>query len=140
MAGGLTDQADTSVINLSKKVTDEMVIIIYSKQEVKEFEKTKEVEKQVQEKCNQKDENALKNDACITTSSKEITTTVSGKISINTATKEELMTLSGIGESKAKEIISYREKNGPFTKIEDITKVTGIGENIFAQIKENITL
>lgn len=135
-AGGLTENADTSVINLSKKLTDEMVIIIYTKAEVRNFEETKEREATVQERCNQKDQNALKNDACITTTPNK----VSGKVSINTGTVEELMTLTGIGEAKAKDIITYREKNGPFKKIEDIKNVTGIGENIFAQIKENITL
>ena len=65
VAGGLTEQADTSVINLSKKVTDEMVIIIYSKEEVADFKKTKEQELNLQQLCIQKDENALKNDACI---------------------------------------------------------------------------
>lgn len=134
MAGGLTENADTSVINLSKKIKDEMVIIIYSKSEVKEFEKTKEKESQVQEKCIQKDENSLKNDACISTDSK-----TNGKVSINTGTKEELMTLSGIGESKAQDIIKYREENGPFKNIEDIKNVSGIGESLFAKIKENIT-
>jgi len=133
-AGGLTDQADTSVINLSKKVTDEMVIIVYSKEEVEKFKETKEIEKEVYDKCNQKDENSLINNACIESSSN-----TSSKISINTATLEELMTLPGIGESKAKDIINYRESNGPFNTIEDITKVTGIGESIFAKIKENIT-
>ena len=88
MSGGLTENADTSVINLSKKITDEMVIIIYSKSEVKDFEKTKETEKIVQEKCIKKDENALKNDACITDSVK-----TSGKVSINTATTEELIAI-----------------------------------------------
>ncbi len=134
-ANGLTENADTSVINLSKKLIDEMVIIIYSKQEVKNFKETKIKEENVQIKCNQKDENALKNDACITTSKNSST-----KISINNANLEELMTLNGIGEAKAKDIIAYREKNGPFTNIEDIKKISGIGENIFAQIKENITL
>lgn len=134
-AGGLTENADTSVINLSKKITDEMVIIIYTKIEVKNFKETKEKETQVQNKCLQKDENALKNDACITESTK-----TSGKVSLNTASLEELMTLNGIGESKAKEIIAYREKNGPFTTIEDLTKVSGIGENTFAQIKKDITV
>lgn len=134
-AGGLTENADTSVINLSKKITDEMVIIIYTKQEVKNFKETKEKETQVQNKCLQKDENALKNDACIAPSIK-----TSGKISINTASQEELMTLTGIGESKAKEIIAYREQNGPFTTIDDLTKVSGIGENTLAQIKEDITV
>ena len=50
LAGGLTEEADTSVINLSKKVTDEMVIIIYSKEEVANFKETKEQEEQLQEK------------------------------------------------------------------------------------------
>lgn len=134
MSGGLTENADTSVINLSKKITDEMVIIIYSKSEVKDFKKTKETEKIVQEKCVKKDENALKNDACITDSAK-----TSGKVSINTATKEELMTLTGIGDSKAEDIIKYREENGPFKTIEDIKNVSGIGDSLFAKIKENIT-
>ena len=132
-AGGLTGEADTSVINLSKKITDEMVIIIYSKAEVADFHKTKEIEEQ----CHQKNEESLINDACIKSDTEE---TKLGKISLNKATKEELMTLPGIGESKAKEIINYREKNGPFKTIEDLKKVTGIGENIFAQIKENITV
>ncbi len=134
MSGGLTENADTSVINLSKKITDEMVIIIYSKSEVKDFEKTKEKEKTVQEKCIKKDENSLKNDACITDSVK-----TSGKVSINSATKEELMTLTGIGEAKAEDIIKYREENGPFKTIEDIKNVSGIGDSLFAKIKENIT-
>lgn len=135
-AGGLTENADTSVINLSKKITDEMVIIIYSKEQVSDFKKTKEVEKQVEDKCHQIDENALINDACIN----QDTTQIIEKISINTASLEELMTLPGIGEAKAKEIIAYREQNGPFKELEDIMKVSGIGEKAFAQIKEDITL
>lgn len=135
-AGGLTENADTSVINLSKKIMDEMVIIIYSKEQVKNFEETKEKEKNLQEKCISADINSLQNDACITTTQNN----ASGKVNINQASKEELMTLTGIGESKAKDIISYREKNGPFTSIEDIKKVSGIGETIYAQIKEAITV
>lgn len=134
-AGGLTEQADTSVINLSKKISDEMVIIIYSEQEVRDFEKTKEIEKQVEEKCVQKDENSLKNDACIINS-----TIPSGKVNINTASKEELMTLNGIGEAKANDIIKYRETNGNFETIEDIKKIEGIGDSIFAKIQEDITV
>ena len=133
-AGGLTEAADTSVINLSKKIIDEMVIIIYTKEQVSNFSKVKETEKIIQDKCNQIDENSLKNDACIKT--EEITS----KISINTATKEVLMTLQGIGESKANDIIKYREENGLFNNIEDIKNVPGIGDNLFAQIKEDITL
>jgi len=134
-AGGLTANADTSVINLSKKISDEMVIIIYTKEEVESFKEVKEQESIIQEKCHQKEENALTNDACITDTEKSTT-----KVSINKATLEELMTINGIGETKAKEIITYREQNGPFQAIEDLTKVPGIGENTLAKIKEDITL
>ena len=111
-----------------------MVIIVYSKQEVIDFAKTKEVEKQVELKC----ENAyetLVNEACIKTEEN----TTNSKINLNTATKEQLMTLSGIGEAKAEDIIKYREKE-PFKSIEDIKKVSGIGDSLFAKIKENITI
>ena len=134
-AGGLTVNANTTVINLSKKISDEMVIIIYSNEQVNNFKKTKEQEQNLQQMCVQKDENALKNDACIDGSNN----ISSEKISINNATLNELMTLPGVGESKAKSIIEYRISNGLFTSIEDITKVPGIGDSLFAQIKEYIT-
>lgn len=134
LAGNLTENADTSVINLSKKITDEMVIIVYSKDQVADFKKTKEIEKQVEEKCIQPTEDSIKNDACINCSK------VSGKININNASLDELKNLTGIGEKKAKDIITYREKNGPFKTIEDIMKVNGIGDSNFAQIKESITV
>lgn len=135
LSGGLTTNANTSVINLSKKVTDEMVIIIYSNEEVSDFKKTKELEQQVQEHCIQKDENSLINDACITTD-----TNTSSRISINNATVKELQNLPGIGESKAKDIVSYREQNGPFKSLEDLKNVSGIGDALFAKIKDYITL
>lgn len=137
-SGGLTENANTTVINLSKKIEDEMVIIIYSNDQVNDFSKTKEIEKQVIENCIKKDENSLQNDACIKQTNEE--TNIDNKIiNINTATQEQLMTLSGIGESKAKDIISYRTQN-QFTSIEDIKNVPGIGESLFAKIKENITV
>jgi competence protein ComEA len=134
LAGDLTENADTSVINLSKKISDEMVIIVYSKEQVLDFKKTKEIEKQVEERCIQKDENSLVNDACINSS------VSNGKVNINTSSIDELKNLTGIGDKKAKDIISYREKNGNFNTIEDIMKVSGIGEANFAQIKEDITV
>lgn len=138
LAGDITGEADTSVLNLSKKVSDEMVIIVYSKEEVANFSTVKEEEKKEQELCVQKDEDSLRNDACITES--EITAITDTKISINTATLEELMSLDGIGETKAKAIIEYREENGPFTSIDELLDVSGIGEGLFANIKENITI
>ena len=61
-----------------------------------------------------------------------------GKININTATKQQLMLLSGIGETTAQKIIDYRTENGNFTAIEDLMKVNGIGEKKFEQIKDRI--
>ena len=97
----------------------------------------KEVEKKVQTECS-KGINDVENDACIEddSSSEE----ESSVISINTATKEELMTLTGIGEKKAEDIIKYREENGEFTSIEDIKNVKGIGDSLFEKIKDYITL
>ena len=61
-------------------------------------------------------------------------------ININTATAEELQTLSGIGEAKAAAIIAYREEHGAFDDISEIMNVSGIGEKIFESIRENITV
>ena len=62
----------------------------------------------------------------------------SGKVNINTAGVEELCTLSGIGEARAKVIISYRDSNGPFGSIEDIMNVSGIKQASFDRIKNDI--
>lgn len=62
----------------------------------------------------------------------------SGKVDINHADEKELCTLSGIGESRAKEIIAYREKNGAFTSTEDLLKVSGIKQNVYDKIKDDI--
>ncbi len=59
-------------------------------------------------------------------------------IDINTAAKEQLMTLAGIGESKAMAIIAYREEHGRFKKIEDIMNITGIKDGVFDKIKSQI--
>lgn len=142
-AGGLLKDADTSVINLSKKITDEMVIIIYSKEEVKNFFKVLELEETKNESCKENN-GVLKNDACINSNDKVESTTnkeeQTSLVNINTATVEQLQTLTGIGEAKAKAIIAYREENGKFEKIEDIKNVSGIGDALFENIKNNITV
>ena len=61
-------------------------------------------------------------------------------VNINTAGAQELMTLSGIGESRAEAILSYREENGAFSSIDEIKNVSGIGEGIFEKIKNMITV
>ena len=130
-AGGLLKDADTSTINLSKKLEDEMIIIIYSKSEIANFTKTQDDLRKRLEIC----ENKLKNDACI----KEKESTSNGKININEASVNELQELNGIGKSKAEAIIEYRNKTR-FKSIDEIMKVDGIGESLFASIKENITV
>ena len=99
LAGGLTDDADSSYVNLALKLRDEMRIHIPSLVE--------------EEGRNQ-------------------------KININQAKKEQLMSLKGIGETRARSIIEYREVHGPFIRIEDIMNVSGIGEAIYAGIKDYI--
>lgn len=63
-----------------------------------------------------------------------------GKISLNRASLEELMTLKGIGEVRAQSIIDYRELHGGFKTIDELKNVQGISENLFEQIKEFLTL
>ncbi len=70
----------------------------------------------------------------------EETQTESGLINLNQATKEQLMTLTGIGEARAKDIIAYREEHGAFQTIEDIMKVPGIKEAAFGKIKNEIVV
>lgn len=141
-SGGLTKNANTDYINLSKKITDEMVIIIYSNDEIKELkEDKKEIIKyeiiEIEKDCPNKT-----NNACIEPKKEEtdvIKEKTDEKIDINTASKEQLMTLPSIGESKANLIIDYRlEKR--FNSIEDIKNVSGIGNSLYEKIKDFITV
>lgn len=133
-AGNLKKNADTSIINLSKKVKDEMYIIIYTKEELSDYKEkiipSSKIVKEVEEKiiCPDTD-----NDGCINNSSS------SYKININNASLSELSSLTGIGEGKAKKIIEYREKN-KFENIEDIKNVPGIGNSLYEKIKDNIEI
>lgn len=147
LAGGFSKDAYTKNINLSKKVSDELVIYVYTKNEYKKLN-TNEVKTT---ECTSSSYNISN---CVPSSNSVI---VSGEndtiinnqdngnsetkmININTATKDELLNLPGIGESKAKSIISYRTENGNFKTIEDIKNVSGIGDALFEQIKNNITI
>lgn len=65
---------------------------------------------------------------------------VDDAINLNTASKEELMLLDGIGEKMAERILTYREEHGPFAKIEDIQNVKGIGEKTYAKTAEELTV
>ena len=66
--------------------------------------------------------------------------TVNSKVNINTAGKEELMTLTGIGEAKAESILKYRDENGKFGSIEELMEIEGIKEGVFGKIKDDITI
>ena len=70
----------------------------------------------------------------------EVTSRTDGKVNINTADAEELMSLSGVGEAKAEAIIRYREEAGGFRSIEEIMNIEGIKEGVFNKIKDKISV
>ncbi|MBW7641834.1 helix-hairpin-helix domain-containing protein [Geobacillus thermoleovorans] len=110
LAGGLTDEADETKINLAAKVRDEMMIYVPAK-----------------------DEAAPASDAVGKSPSDGARD--GPQVAVNTATEEELMQLPGIGPAKAKAIIAYREEHGPFQRVEDLLNVTGIGEKTLEKLK-----
>lgn len=137
-SGNLTDNADTSTINLSKKLNDEMVVIVYTKDEINEMRNGSASVKYVERQCTCP---MIENDACIEDIiSNNAINNKEGLVSINTGTIEELMTLPGIGKAKAEAIIKYREENGGFKKIEDIMNIKGIGNSMYEKIKNYIML
>ena len=119
-AGGFTENAARECVNLASKVSDGMQITIYNREEAASLPAG--------------GTSAGKN------SGQDQMSGSSSLVNLNTATKEELMTLKGIGEAKAEDIIRYREKSGGFKKIEDIMKISGIKENGFQKIKDSITV
>ena len=109
MAGGLKEDADETFINQAALVTDGMMIQIYTREETAKAEATQTGKKQDD-----------------------------GRVNINTADITELMTLPGIGRTKAEAILAYRSEQGSFTVIEDLMQVSGIKEGTFLQVKEHI--
>lgn len=138
LSGGLKKNADVSNTNLSKNLVDEMVIIIYTKDEINSMTTGNTTIKYIDKECICP---VIENNSCISdvVTNFEIIEEASNKISLNKATLEELMTLKGIGESKAKSIIEYREKT-PFKSIEELLNVKGIGKAMFEKIKANISI
>ena len=108
LADGFTPEADDTVLNLAENVLDGQKLYIPKQGEVTEKADTAQDVQGV------------------------------GKVNINTADKTALMTLPGIGASKAEDIIQYRKENGSFQKIEDIKKISGIKDAAFNKIKELI--
>ncbi|MGB9749528.1 MAG: helix-hairpin-helix domain-containing protein [Caldisericia bacterium] len=122
-AGGVTENADISSINLSKKLIDGEKVIIFAKKGSVNSETASNSVTQSN-----------------TTSSNSSSTNNSNLININTASQKELEELPGIGPTLAQRIIDYRDKNGYFQTIEDIKKVSGIGDKKFEAIKDLITV
>ena len=121
-AEGLRADADTSKINLAYPLEDGMKINVPS----------------VNDKTENEVEPYISSSIEIDTSNTNKETSGNKKININTATKEELDTLPGIGESTAQKIINYRKEKGKFSNIEEIKEVSGIGESKFEDIKDLI--
>ena len=117
--------AYTDNINLSKKLTSETVIYVYTTNEIN--------------KINTTTTNAISYNIYTKTTESSSIVINKDKINLNTATVNELTSLNGIGESKALAIIAYRTKT-PFKSIEEIMNISGIGESAFAKIKDNITI
>ena len=140
LAGGFKKDAYTSNINLSKHLADEMLVYVYSKSEFQKLEKS--IPPEVTPICQKEVINmCIKEGESIIISGED--TSIVNKndlININTASKEELMTLSGIGDAKAQSIINYRQEHGNFTKIEEILNVNGISSTIYDKIKIYLTV
>ncbi|HCT96897.1 helix-hairpin-helix domain-containing protein [Vagococcus sp.] len=122
LAGGLLEEADRNQVNLAEHVRDQMVIYI-----PKVGENLAEVMLPTETSTSHHDSDhaQAENETLV---------------NLNTATAQELQTLSGIGEKKAEAIITYRETNGSFQTIDDLKKVKGIGEKTFDSLKESITI
>jgi len=134
-AGGLIRSANTSNINLSKKLDEEMVVYVFTNNEIKRASTVINCDTACAVET-------ITIDNCVPgqSGSAGSNSPQSGKVNINRATLSELMTLPGIGEAKARTIIEFRTNNGPFEKIEDITKVSGIGQATFESLKDLITV
>jgi comE operon protein 1 len=117
-AGGLTNEADLSKVNLAYILEDAQKIYIPN---VNEKEIIENMSSEI-----------------VKSGSTQENSNTGEKININTATQKELQKLTGIGESIALRIINYRKENGKFNTIEDIKNVSGIGESKFNKIKNDI--
>lgn len=116
LAGGFTDRAAADYLNMAEEIRDGMKLLVPDQESVKDLT-----------------ESDLKAAAA------ELSPD-GGKVNLNTATKEQLMTLKGVGEAKAEDIIRYRSEHGAFRQIEDIMKVPGIKNAGFEKIKDKITV
>lgn len=124
LAGGFRFDADSEVINQAQILQDGMQIKVYTQEETSELEKSG-IPLSASEQGLSSDSKDPEMD---------------GKINLNTADKEQLCSLPGIGEVRAEEILAYRSANGGFSSIEEIMKVNGIKEATFQKIKDRIAV
>ena len=124
-AGGLTENANITNINLAYIIEDGQKITIPSKNQ--------KVEAKQEEYIQTENEQGIINEEQGISNKNQV-------LNINKATKEELQTLQGIGESTADKIITYRKENGNFKQIEDIKNVPGIGDAKYENIKDKISV
>lgn len=122
-AGGMTDQAAGERLNQAAAVEDGQQIYVLSKEEAAKNAKPAGGEAGI-----------------LDASIPGMPQAEDGKVDLNTATAEELMTLSGIGEAKAEAILRYREEHGGFQKVEELMEVEGIKEGVFHKIKEQVKI
>lgn len=124
-AGGFTEAAAEDFLNLAQPVWDGQKLYVPDREEAKTFADSSRAEVP---------ENSVGSMPGGSGSPEN------GRININTASREQLMTLPGIGEARAEAILAYRREAGPFLAIEDIMKVSGIKEAAFQKIKDDITV
>lgn len=132
--GGFLPEADEACCNLAEEIVDGCQIYIMTKTEScadGQTEKKAGIQTSPDSDMQTTDRNVRSNSA---------PALENGLVNLNTADVAALMTLPGIGESRAKAIISYREQQGAFTKIEDIMKISGIKQAAFSKIKDKITV
>ena len=132
--GGFLPEADEACCNLAEEIVDGCQICIMTKSEScadGQTEKKAGIQTSPDSDMQTTDRNVRSNSA---------TALENGLVNLNTADVAALMTLPGIGESRAKAIISYREQHGAFAQIEDIMKISGIKQAAFSKIKDKITV
>jgi competence protein ComEA len=132
-AGGLNEDACEEALNQAAPAEDGQQVYVLTKEEAKERKLT--------------GADTMASDGTASAGAASSGTTASdgvaeddGKISINTADKAQLMTLTGIGEAKATAIIQYRESHGAFQDLEELMQIEGIKEGVFSKIKDQIKL
>ena len=132
--GGFLPEADEACCNLAEEIVDGCQIYIMTKSEScadGQTEKKAGIQTSPDSDMQTTDRNVRSNSA---------PALENGLVNLNTADIAALMTLPGIGESRAKAIISYREQHGAFAQIEDIMKISGIKQAAFSKIKDKITV